>query len=75
MNDGWFDDDLWDEDDLLAEFDKLLKEESSYKTNFSGGSTTCSHDWVEIGRSPVLDEPWINCKKCGISKETYDKRD
>lgn len=33
----------------------------------------CRHEWIEIGRSPVLDEAWINCKHCDIKKEDCDE--
>ena len=33
-----------------------------------------SHIWEIVGRGPVSDTPWINCKKCGIAKEEDEKR-
>ena len=83
MNDGWFDL-LWDDDEelmtdeeLLAEFEKMLNEEDNeYETLAKYAKhkpDTCMHYWIKTGVSPVLDEQWFNCKKCGIKKELYEK--
>ena len=68
-----------DEDDLLKEFEKMLNGESNEyqmpkKTYISKPMHCHYHDWELVGRSPVLDEPWYNCKKCGISKEKYERK-
>lgn len=33
----------------------------------------CYHRFEFVGRSPVLDEAWWNCKECGIAREEYEK--
>lgn len=33
----------------------------------------CYHEFVLVGKSPVINEEWWNCKKCHISKEKWEK--
>ena len=68
-----------DEDDLLKEFEKMLNDEpNDYKIpkkTYTTKPEYCPyHNWELVGRSPVLDLPWYNCTKCGMSKEKYDKK-
>lgn len=74
----WYNDEN-DEGDLLKEFEKMLNgEPNEYKAVKKEPPIDpdyCPyHDWELIGRSPVLDLPWYNCKKCGITKEKHDKK-
>jgi hypothetical protein len=68
-----------DEDNLLIEFEKMLNDEPNEykevaKKTYTAKPEYCfSHTWEIVGRSPVLDLPWYNCKKCGIAKEKYEK--
>ena len=32
----------------------------------------CYHKFELVGKSPVLDEEWWNCKECGIAREDYE---
>ena len=86
VNTLWFpysgdndDDDLLDEKELLAEFEKMLDGKDNKYTEMAKSdkgekSETCYfHVWEEVGRGPVSDEPWLNCQKCGISKEEHEK--
>ena len=69
-----------DEDDLLNEFEKMLNgeaneyEEVSKKTYTASPEHCFRHTWEKVGYSPVLNDPWYNCSKCGLAKEEYDKR-
>jgi len=51
-------------------WDEYDKEEEENKNN---DSSRCHHVWESVGRSPVLDIEWFNCKKCKMKKEDYDK--
>jgi hypothetical protein len=68
----WLDELDDDTDDLFKEFDheldKLLEKQIS-----PDKQKRCWHTWELVGRSPVLDEPWYNCKKCGMKKEDYER--
>lgn len=83
MSSSWFDGIYWNDDDenkLLIEFEKMLEEQDNEYEELSKDrkiTTTdpknCRHVWIEVGRSPVLNDPWINCRKCNIKKEIYEK--
>lgn len=66
MNDSWFDglEDL----DLIDEFELMLDLEKEVISK----TKDCSHQWIEVGKSPYSGHPWINCKHCDMSKEDYD---
>jgi hypothetical protein len=74
------DEDFLDEDALLAEFEKMLNGEvneydkMAEKEKSEKQKNCYFHTWEIVGRGPVSDIPWYNCKKCGISKEEDDKR-
>lgn len=62
------DDDQVDIDQLLKEFEKHIESSDPWHDD------SCDHVWELVGRSPVLDEKWYNCKKCGIKKEDYMRK-
>ncbi len=67
-----------DRDDILKEFEKMLNDEdNSYQMpekTYTASPDHCKyHRWELVGRSPVLDDPWYNCEKCGMPKEEYEK--
>ncbi|MCK5138469.1 MAG: hypothetical protein KAQ85_01380 [Thermodesulfovibrionia bacterium] len=75
MTNGYF----WDEgdlddmsnDDLLKEFDRML-DSIGDKPKPAISKDGCSHSWIFVGKSPVLNEDWFDCKHCAITKEEYE---
>ena len=71
--------DFFDENELLVEFEKMLNgdtnkyKEVSEKEQDDKQKSCYDHSWEIVGRGPVSDIPWYNCKKCGITKEEYEK--
>ena len=49
------------------------KFEENQENDLTDKQRLCYHDWELVGKSPVLDEEWWNCSKCGIAKEKYYK--
>ena len=47
---------------------KILKE---YK--LTDRHALCFHVWKEVGKSPFSNQPWINCERCDLAKEKWDR--
>lgn len=59
-------------DELLAEFDRMINDTGKTSGKEMKSSDGCNHSWVFVGKSPVLNEDWYDCKICGITKEKYE---
>jgi hypothetical protein len=68
--------------ELLEEFEKMLYDEdnnyidlsSEQKSEDNTPQKFCRHEWVGSGYSPLTDEQWFNCDKCGMKKEDFDRK-
>lgn len=88
MNDNLFPSDYWQsewlddfgdldesvtEEQLLFEFEKQLKEKNKKLPPIPKiDPRKCAHVWEIVGRSPVLNTVWYNCKYCAIKKEDHE---
>lgn len=63
VNSGWID---FYEDEELFDLDPMCADDEP-------PIFTCNHEWIVTGSSPISGDIWVNCKKCDMPIEEYEK--